>query len=570
MKQLVVSEGIVFKLLVVLIISISSFNSFAQWNNSTDLNTIVYEGGIHGSKIVNCANSYYVSFYQILPGSRIPWLYRISFDGYLEWSGNGLLVNDSDQPSNYTRYDIKVDASNNAIVVYRNESPSQQEQYVTTYKISPEGEFLWGDNGKRFDIVGAMELSPLLCINQDSSITMMTNLFLDNPNHPGSQIALMRYSSAGDELWGTEVIIGFEIYSAINIGIVPDGENGCYVIYIKIYNGDDEIFVRRINDEGISIWPQDIQISDGNLGAITNASIKRGDKGEVFVAWKSFIGSPFTSKVFVMGVNPDGSKTWNGNPIGMFEDETDCQMSEHILGQDSEGNLFVVWSECYENGSTSIDLLGQMISSSGDLLWEPGGKRFVVDGQFTSLASQIHNDTIFLCYKDAIFHLDSYQAVNLIAITTNGNAVWTNSTVLNSEMTSKPGLYMSQIINGQGVVCFESHEMSGNSKGQVKIQNFRTDGSIGPRNTSIKDLERDENIANIWYNDQLRSIEIRSHTMLESYSVIDLYGRVVKSCELHYSTATRLIIPCHDLCSGIYIVRIIDGIGFSTKKLFVQ
>ena len=274
MKQLVVSEGIVFKLLVVLIISISSFNSFAQWNNSTDLNTIVYEGGIHGSKIVNCANSYYVSFYQILLGSRIPWLYRISFDGYLEWSGNGLLVNDSDQPSNYTRYDIKVDASNNAIVVYRNESPSQQEQYVTTYKISPEGEFLWGDNGKRFDIVGAMELSPLLCINQDSSITMMTNLFLDNPNHPGSQIALMRYSSAGDELWGTEVIIGFEIYSAINIGIVPDGENGCYVIYIKIYNGDDEIFVRRINDEGISIWPQDIQISDGNLGAITNASIQ--------------------------------------------------------------------------------------------------------------------------------------------------------------------------------------------------------------------------------------------------------------------------------------------------------
>lgn len=570
MKQLVVSDSIVFKLFVLLVISISSTNSVAQWNNSTDFNTIVYDGGVYGSKIVNGVNFYYVSSYQIIPGSRIPYLHKINFDGYMEWPETGLLINNSDQPSNYTRYDIKVDASNNAIVAYRNESPSQQEQYVTTYKISPEGEFLWGENGKRFDISGAMEISPLLCINQDSSITMMTNLFFDNPNHPGSQIALMRYSSAGDELWGTDVIIGFEIYSAIHIGIVPDGENGCYVIYIKLYNGENEIFARRINEEGISIWPQDIQISAGSLGAITNASIKRGDKGEVFVAWKSYIGSPFTSKVFVMGVNPDGSKTWNGDPIGMFEDETDCQMSEHILGQDSEENLLVVWSECYESGSTSIDLLGQKISSSGELLWEPGGKRLILDGQFTSVASQIHNDTIFLCYKDAIFHLDLYQAVNLIAITSNGNAAWTNPTVLNSEMTSKPGLYMSQIINGQGVVCFESHEMSGNSKGQVKIQNFWTDGTIGPRNTSFMVLEKNVEKVNIWFNDQLKAIEIAGHTMLKSYSVIDLYGRVVMSCKLHYSIATKLTIPCHDLSSGVYIVRITDGIGFSTKKLFVQ
>ncbi|MCD6347678.1 MAG: hypothetical protein J7L96_09690 [Bacteroidales bacterium] len=188
---------------VLTVFSILSTKVVAQWNNSTDQNTIVYEGGISKSKIVSGSNFYYVSTFRIVPGGCIPYLYKISFDGHMEWPEGGLMINNINQPSELTSYDIKVDVNDNAIVVFRNESLSQQEQYITINKISPEGEFLWGETGIKFDIVGAMEFKPVLCLNPDSSVTMMTNLYRSNPNKPDFQVALMRYSSDGNGLWGT-------------------------------------------------------------------------------------------------------------------------------------------------------------------------------------------------------------------------------------------------------------------------------------------------------------------------------------------------------------------------------
>ncbi len=243
-------------------------------------------------------------------------------------------------------------------------------------------------------------------------------------------------------------------------------------------------------------------------------------------------------------------------------------MAPHIGGQDSEGNLYIFWSGCY-SGFAKADLFGQKISLNGELLWEKGGRKILEGGQFISLPSRIRNDTIFLVYKDPVYSLDSYQNLNAIAIDTSGRYCWEAPLVLNSEQTYKNYLSLSDIVDGQGVVCFGSHDRWGNSSGQIKLQNFWVDGSLGSKNTFIQDNMIATSNAKIWYIPDQNVIKVINCESLRRCSLFDLYGHLIKSISVENTPNNKFTFSCHEIPNGIYIVKVTSDACVYTQMLYL-
>jgi len=555
-----------------IIFCFSFANVYGQWSNDPTINTTVFQGGIHGPKIVSAENFYYISYYQVTPEGRIPYLQKINYDGYAEWPDDGLLINEYNQPSIFTQYDIKVDKENNAVLAFRNEELYQENYYISVYKISPEGEFLWGESGKRFDPPWIRKVAPQICINLDNSVTVISAVD-NNENDPFGnyiKIGIKKYTSSGENAWEEEYSsIDSDVAAFIPIGILPGEKNSCYVVFYKQSDSDSEIFVRKIDTKGNKVWPADIQISQGDLGPGTTTTIKSGNDGELIVAWTNYGPAYGKEKINVSGINSDGSIIWDGYPIRMDGINSECQFAPNIGGQDSEDNFYVFWANCY-SGFAKTELMGQKISKEGEILWESGGRKIIEGNSFGTLVKLIVNDTILLCYQDPIFSLDTYTTINLIAIDTNGDYCWEAPVILNSERTYKDPLTSTNIIDGQGVVCFGNHESWGRSYGQIKLQNFWLDGSMGSKSSFIYNNEISPSEVKIWYNYEYKIIEIENCLNLKSCSIFDLYGRLVKTVAISDTSRDHLTVSCTDFSSGLYYVKATTDFDVQTRGLFVN
>jgi len=207
----------------------------AQWSNDPSVNTLIYQGGIHGPKIVTVDNFYYISYFRVTPNGHIPFLQKVNLNGFAEWPYDGLLINDRNQPSIYRQYDIKVDNDNNAVLAFRNEEAYTDNFYLSVYEISSEGEFLWGEDGKRFDLSGYKEVAPLLTINRDNSVTVMAQAYKKDSLQGYFNIGVNKYSSSGENLWEEYSIVGSDSLNIVPIGMVSSQDGGLIILF-RIYD----------------------------------------------------------------------------------------------------------------------------------------------------------------------------------------------------------------------------------------------------------------------------------------------------------------------------------------------
>jgi hypothetical protein len=89
----------------------------------------------------------YVGWFDLSGGSYAVYLQRLDRCGVEQWPHNGLLISDHPQYSALYGWDAAVDSEDNAILVF-SDIRAGGDLDVYAYKVNPDGELLWGPDGR--------------------------------------------------------------------------------------------------------------------------------------------------------------------------------------------------------------------------------------------------------------------------------------------------------------------------------------------------------------------------------------------------------------------------------------
>ncbi|OFY51620.1 MAG: hypothetical protein A2W85_08150 [Bacteroidetes bacterium GWF2_41_31] len=593
MKKLVV-----FYLLVCLL----PFILKAQWSNNPNENTLIVD--TTGSQIVpvvvtNSLGESYISWYSEFDNLNYDvYLQKMDKNGLKLWDEEGVLISDHETKTWVTNYDMILDQDENVILVTQDKRTGNSD--VFAYKISPDGEFIWGNDGIQLSNTTGFDPSPQVTVADNNDLIF---LWGEEPvdSTMNSMLFIARYSSNGSKLWEStlsdtidfmlpqmlytnEHLIVSWITKTHKTDTAPGEENWMHV------------FAQMLNSGGLPVWEHNVQIDSLDLmsfGSLYTTPFLTSDgNGGAYVMWQSFFvsetgGRPTT---YINRLFADGT-IWfpGGYSVSQFTGNNHAEAQMEFI-EDVE-NLMVCWQEYHFDEINQIDcwgIYGQLFDSQGQYLWDENGHEIIPllcseDTSYSAirLGKSTHNNAVLAFQKDyfSIEGSDSSLVSNVYALSLDlgGEMTWSPPVVpLSITNSNKYQSFLSNLVDDQFVLAWNDNISNPNDYFDFGIyaQNISVDGVIGPTsvfNNSIPDLVR----VSLFPNPANHQVEIR-YTLKKPCDVnidlLNLDGSVIGSYSqdnCHIGTYSQPI-NISGLCAGMYLVRMTSRPVTSYHKLIIN
>ncbi len=143
---------------------------FAQWSSDPASNNVVsnLSGDQAIPKTAATNENIYFGWYSNDTGSYQMRLQMFNAAGVMQWAENGILISDNAQETWLTDWDMTADNDGNAILTFNDSRSGNWDIYA--YKISPTGEFLWGDNGIQLSTGAGMDAAPVVEVTEANNV----------------------------------------------------------------------------------------------------------------------------------------------------------------------------------------------------------------------------------------------------------------------------------------------------------------------------------------------------------------------------------------------------------------
>ena len=305
-------------------------------------------------------------------------LQLIDADGNLLFE-KPLVVSDFESRS-WTSYGqvLFVDRDGNAIVSvydFRYGGTEAQLENHTVYKISPEGEFLWGEEGITLEGENVYELvaSMSICQLTDGSYVFA---WMHNRGSDYSMftIEMQRISADGEMLWNADDVRLYDEKTSYSYPYLVDGGNN-QVILLYAKGSSQDLYARKIDFDGTPVWSEDTRVYNGGWGSIPIWSIitvsPAGDGG-LLVSWNDDRYYTNIESAYMAYVKPNGEigfTTENGQKLGYSGWRALNVKSVYDKSSDS---FYAIWNECSSSQSW-YRVVAQRITKDGELLWGENG-----------------------------------------------------------------------------------------------------------------------------------------------------------------------------------------------------
>ena len=255
---------------------------------------------------------------------------------------------------------ITGDNSGGAIVTYAvYETLTEQDYYVQ--RISPEGDFLWGERGVLIGSTGnGLPYSEAVSDGSGGAIVTWSECLPQVSGEPPScQSYVARIDAEGDVQWqwGRE---GVEIDS-----MIADGAGG---IIMGVWAADTKPSLVKIDSEGNLPW--------GEYGVSVGLWPERSDEmasdnsGGVIVVESTFQGS---DTVYAQRVDSQGNILWQPGGVQAYTGPAE----EAQVVSDGAGGALIAYMRdipCEDGvGFCDSDIYAQRIDAEGSVLWGPDG-----------------------------------------------------------------------------------------------------------------------------------------------------------------------------------------------------
>ena len=238
----------------------------AQWTSDPAENTSIttMSGDQALPKIAVDGNGYaYVSWFSNDLGNYNVRLQHLDRDGNALWTENGILVSSEPQDTWITDYDLAVDPSGYAVITFTDIRTGQSNP--VGYRISPNGDLMWGQTGIMLANDNNFDPSPKVCVTTfGNSIFAWQSI----PDSGDSEIRLQKISPNGQPLWGDGIILSQSGIDFTAPYLLQAENDYVYLIWHTetgpYYAPNRGLYVQKLDANGSFLWT-----SDGLIPACT-------------------------------------------------------------------------------------------------------------------------------------------------------------------------------------------------------------------------------------------------------------------------------------------------------------
>lgn len=375
-------------LVVTLFLFFGMLSAYGQWIENQGIPIVTEGTSIYDNKTVvgKDGTTYFLGYCPNLKEAEdeydtdnVVYEYRlqaIDKNGVRKFGDLGLLISDYPNRSYCVVNDyLYLDKEGNIIVVVFDARAHEYEDLMGAYayKISPEGEKLWGEDGVLLgngrDLVAAMRMVELT----DGSI-----VFAWMRSH-GQLLAidLQRITAKGEPQWEpTEVGLNDETVTYQYPYLVDAGMNQFILVYAK--GGAQDLYVRKMDFDGTSVWSEDTRIYRGGWGSIplwTILDVKPSGDGGVILGWNDDRSMTNIETAYMSYVTKDGEIGFSG-----ASDNGDVKLNYSefrnfnckVMADPAGDGFLAFWRETSE-GQSWQRMVMQKVSKEGELLYGDEG-----------------------------------------------------------------------------------------------------------------------------------------------------------------------------------------------------
>ncbi len=459
--------------------------AWAQWPTNADSNMVIsnQSGEQTIPKVaVTSDGGCYISWYNNSSGNYDMYLQRLDNSGIPQWRDNGILISGHQQSSWLTDYDMTVDNEDNAIVTF-NDIRAGGDWDIYAYRISPVGDFLWGEDGLVISDNSAFEADPKVIVTTSGNMVFTWQ--------EEDTVCLRKVNASGIDMWEPPIKQFYSEYGLTYPRITVAPDDGVILQYLMALSGGwwppKNLYACKFNADGNSVWPDDtVAVSvAGGFGPQMRPNIIADGSGGAYSFWyDSRDGADLHA--YAQHINTDGSIAWTDNGVLLSTASGEMQSNPEIAFWGSTADPMFFFQTM--NMSQTLDgIRGQRVDATGNRLWREEGAVLMplASPSLSSIGAQPLADGAIIAYKQSPDDVNSCL-VKAIRVDVSGDPVWQESPLMMSSMLSTKG-YLETVINGQEQVIAVWQDKRYDSSGDIYLQNINSDGSLGPYVVDVND-----------------------------------------------------------------------------------
>jgi len=406
-----------------LLFTLIALTAYGEW--STDPGTPLDLGtGIDPQVVATSDGGAYVAW--LTTSNFHIYLQRLDINGNPQWNPGGILISDAPNSSWIAVYhmNLVVDAEDNAVITSVDTRTGNWEVYA--YKVNPDGNHAWNEDGLVLSSSGGDNISPrLLAVPVDSSVIVT---WCDN----FSTLRLQKVGPTGQLLWGTN---GISV-STFNASLVNPqsalSAGGSILVQAIKQTGSfpalsSQVIVQKYSLDGTAQWTSWVPMAGSVSFPMGNwlQDIQPDSEGGAFSSWTELTTQNQVGKV--QSVDALGTLDWS-NSVEPSTTTSNFRISPQLALANDGSGVYAAWGE--SNASqTNRGILAQYIDTSGTRRWGEGGLIIEAMGSSTFLnihTTEIDNDLSLGYVKQYGFGSGDIYASRLDSM---GTFVWDSNIV---------------------------------------------------------------------------------------------------------------------------------------------
>ncbi len=463
------------KILLVIIIIVPYLLN-AQWSNDPAVNTAICD--LTGSQAIpkiatGSSGISYIGWFSNDSGNYDVRLQKLNTIGNEFWEHNGILISDHPAMSWLTDWDMTIDAENHAILTFQ-DIRNQDNNNIYAYRISPEGNFIWGDDGLELSNSPSFDVSPKV------TVTSLGNTVIAWQSE--DVIIMQKISPEGILLWGDN---GITLSCANTYSwpqLVPVDDDDVILKYFEDtgppYSPTRHVYAQRFDADGIPVWTESTVISNaGGISAWTQIFpiVSDGSDG-FFIAWHDDRDSNMLASIFIQHIDADGQTLFTDNGVEVSLMPNRNHFYPKIAFLSSSDEVYVYWNEM-DSDQNQRGIYGQKISGTGERLWTDNGTAFIElsSTDVNPIAARSSNSDVVVFYKESPSAVNNH--IKAMRIDEDGAFVWTEEYItLSSVASEKLHSVVNHFSYNQWISVWEDRRDDG---GDIYAQNINLNGTLG-------------------------------------------------------------------------------------------
>ena len=293
---------------------------------------------------------------------------KINNDGDLLWAEGGIPVSvNSDVQASLN---IVEDADGGAYILWKDSRNPSLDLYAA--HLNSEGVNTWTADGHPIANSDLSEGSNSMREDTFGGFVIGYVVTVNNQK----DIYVKRIDSDGNSVWGEPIEMAVAAGAQESLKVAPDGVGGYVFTWQDQRYTSPDIYARRILADGTFAWDDNVVVygdepSENGVMQV-KPRIKSDGAGNVMIIWEDSRFSIESPGLYGQKLDQNGNKLWDED--GVLIADTFVRSGTTRTSGDGEGGIYVIWTDSRNFAFPNVDIYAQHIESAGTLAWGTEGK----------------------------------------------------------------------------------------------------------------------------------------------------------------------------------------------------